>query len=177
MTETTQTTWLTLDAFERLQAEFDNRSGDLRTEITKRIEAAREEGDLKENGGYHAAKEEQGKNEARIRQLRALLENAKVGEAPEPDGTVHAGMLVTIRYDGDDETQSFLLGNREGSDPSAVDVYSTASPLGASVEGQRIGSTVSYATPRGGKLSVRDSGGRAVHRLRLRIGWGCPWLR
>ena len=49
------------------------------------IEAAREEGDLKENGGYHAAKEEQGKNEARIRQLRQLLENASVGAAPESE--------------------------------------------------------------------------------------------
>ena len=73
----TETTWLTQDAFDRLQAEYDDRTGPLRTDITKKIEAAREEGDLKENGGYHAAKDEQGKNEARIRQLRQLLENAQ----------------------------------------------------------------------------------------------------
>ena len=81
--------WLTQDAFDRLQAEMDDRTGPLRAKITSRIEAAREEGDLKENGGYHAAKEEQGKNEARIRQLRQMLENAEVG-APIHDGTVQA---------------------------------------------------------------------------------------
>jgi len=71
----TEITWLTQDAYDRLVGEFADRQGPIRHEITQRIEQAREEGDLKENGGYHAAKEEQGKNEARIRQLRQLLEN------------------------------------------------------------------------------------------------------
>jgi transcription elongation factor GreA len=54
----TEITWLTQDAHDRLTAEYENRQGPMRVEITKKIEAAREEGDLKENGGYHAAREE-----------------------------------------------------------------------------------------------------------------------
>ena len=84
------TTWLTQEAYDRLKAEYDRLSGPGRTEIAKKIEAAREEGDLKENGGYHAAKEEQGKMEARIRQLRQLLEEASVGERPAADAGVVA---------------------------------------------------------------------------------------
>ena len=87
-------TWLSQEAYDRLQAEYEQLSGEGRTTIAKRIEAAREEGDLRENGGYHAAKEEQGKMEARIRQLRQLLDSAQVGEAPAADGTVKAGMVV-----------------------------------------------------------------------------------
>lgn len=147
-------TWLTQEAFDRLQAEYDQRSGPLRTEITKRIEAAREEGDLKENGGYHAAKEEQGKNEARVRQLRQLLENAHVGAPPTADGTVQAGMVVTVRFPGDDDTESFLLGHREANAGSDIDVYSTTSPLGAAVLGASIGDTVEYSTPNGKSLRV-----------------------
>ena len=89
MTETTVgATWLTQEAYDRLKAELDYLSGEGRTDIAKKIEAAREEGGLRENGGYHAAKEEQGKQEARIRQLRALLESAHGGDAPlSDDGT------------------------------------------------------------------------------------------
>jgi transcription elongation factor GreA len=151
---TENTTWLTQEAFDRLQAEYDDRSGPLRTDITKKIEAAREEGDLKENGGYHAAKDEQGKNEARIRQLRQLLENASVGEAPEADGTVQAGMVVTIRFPGDTDTEKFLLGHREANAGSDINVYSTTSPLGGAVLGKAVGTTVDYSLPNGKKLSV-----------------------
>jgi transcription elongation factor GreA len=152
--DATESTWLPQEAFDRLQAEYDDRSGPLRTEITKRIEAAREEGDLKENGGYHAAKEEQGKNEARIRQLRQLLENAQVGDAPESDGTAKAGMVVTVRFAGDDDTERFLLGNREANADSDLEVYSPTSPLGSALLGAKIGSTVEYAMPNGRKASV-----------------------
>ena len=155
---TENTTWLTQEAFDRLQAEYDDRSGPLRTDITKKIEAAREEGDLKENGGYHAAKDEQGKNEARVRQLRQLLENASVGEAPKADGTVKAGMVVTVRFPSDvpsdDDLESFLLGHREANAGSDLDVYSTTSPLGAAVLGKPVGETVAYELPNGKKLSV-----------------------
>ncbi len=82
MTETSSVTWLTQEAYDRLKVELDHLSGEGRTEIARKIEEARQEGDLRENGGYHAAKEEQGKREARIRQLRQLLENAQVGDAP-----------------------------------------------------------------------------------------------
>ena len=112
MTEATSSvTWLTQEAYDRLKAELDQLTGPGRSEIVKRIEAAREEGDLRENGGYHAAKEEQGKQEARIRQLQTLLQRAKVGEAPPDDGIVEPGMVVTAKVGGQEMT--FLLGSRE----------------------------------------------------------------
>ena len=97
MTETREDTltWLTQEAFDRLKAEHDYLSGPGRIEIAKKIEAAREEGDLKENGGYHAAKDEQGMRELRIRQLAQILENSRVGDAPRADGVV--GPLKWIR--------------------------------------------------------------------------------
>jgi transcription elongation factor GreA len=144
---------LTQDAFDRLTAEYEDRQGPMRATITARIEAAREEGDLKENGGYHAAKEEQGKNEARIRQLRQMLEHAHVG-TPEHDGTAKAGTLVTIRFAGDDETETFLLGSREEAAHTDVDVYSVNSPLGVAVKDQGVGSTVSYTAPNGRSIEL-----------------------
>ena len=153
MAQITPITWLTREAFDRLTAEYDNLSGPARIEIARKIQAAREEGDLKENGGYHAAKEEQGKMEARIRQLRQLLDNAKVGASVADDGTIGPGTVVTIRYEGDDETLTFLLGSREDAG-GAVDVYSPSSPLGAALLGKSAGDTASYALPNGSKLSV-----------------------
>jgi transcription elongation factor GreA len=151
-------TWLSQDAFERLQAEYEQLSGPGRVAISKRIEAAREEGDLRENGGYHAAKEEQGKMEARIKQLRHLLETAQVGEAPAADGTVKAGMVVVVTFVGgaaDGQTERFLLGSREQAGDVDIDVYSGQSPLGGAVLGERVGSQVSYAVPSGMSITVR----------------------
>ena len=151
---TEQETWLTQEAYDRLQDELSDRSGPRRSEITKRIEAAREEGDLKENGGYHAAKEEQGKNEARIRQLKHLLENAQIG-APEADhDEVAHGKVVTIRFTdlGDEET--FLLGSREEAAHASVEVYSPTSPLGQAVLGKRAGDTTTYTLANGRSMTV-----------------------
>ena len=151
-------TWLSQEAYDRLTAEYEHLSGEGRTAIAKRIEAAREEGDLRENGGYHAAKEEQGKMEARIRQLRQLLETAHVGTAPESDGTVGVGMVVTVVFVGgpaDGETERFLLGSREQAGDVDIDVYSAQSPLGGAVLGQAIGATSSYTLPNGRELTVR----------------------
>lgn len=154
MTETTAgVTWLTQETFDRLTAEFEYLSGPARVEIARKIEAAREEGDLRENGGYHAAKEEQGKMEARIRQLRQLLNNAKVGEAPPDDGIVEPGMVVTVKYAGDDEVLTFLLGSREDAG-KAVDVYSPSSPLGSALLGKKVGDTATYTLPSGTSASV-----------------------
>ncbi len=122
-------TWLTQEAYDRLKAEYEYLSGPGRVDIAKKIEAAREEGDLKENGGYHAAKDEQGKMEARIFHLRQILDNAQVGEAPKTEGVVGPGMTVTIRFVGDDDEVTFLLASREESG-SPIDVYSPRSPLG-----------------------------------------------
>lgn len=149
---TPSASYLTQEAFDRLQAELDELSTTGRTEISKRIEAARDEGDLKENGGYHAAKEEQGKMEARIRQLTSLLENAVVGEPPADDGVVEPGMLVTIDMFGDEMT--FLLGSREISNGD-VEVYSDRSPIGAALMGKRVGDEASYNAPNGKNITVK----------------------
>lgn len=145
-------TWLTQEAYDRLKGELDTLSVQGREEIAKRIEAAREEGDLKENGGYHAAKEEQGKMEARIRQLTQLLETAIIGEKPADDGVVEPGMVVTVEMFGDKET--FLLGSREITDES-MNVFSEKSPIGAAVNGRKVGDTASYTAPNGKQIEVK----------------------
>ncbi len=147
-----KTSYLTQEAFDRLKAELEELSGPGRADIVAKIEAAREEGDLKENGGYHAAREEQGKNEARIRQLTQLLENAIIGETPPDDGIVEPGMLVTVEIFGDKET--FLLGSREIADGS-LQVYSEQSPIGSAVTGHKAGDTVSYEAPNGKQVDVK----------------------
>jgi transcription elongation factor GreA len=156
MTESTDTnvTWLTQDAYDRLKAELEHLSGPARTEISARIGAARAEGDLRENGGYHAAKEEQGKMEARIRQLTQLLRDARVGEPPAAqEGVAGPGMVVTVRFaDGDEET--FLIGSREEAAHSDIDVYSAQSPLGQALTGRRPGESVTYAAPNGRDITV-----------------------
>jgi transcription elongation factor GreA len=153
VTETAnQASFLTQAAHDRLKAELEELSGPGRTEIAKKIEAAREEGDLKENGGYHAAKEEQGKMEARIRQLTQLLETATIGEIPADDGVVEPGMVVTVEMFGDQET--FLLGSREITD-DAMHVYSEKSPIGAAVNGATVGDTVSFEAPNGKQIEVK----------------------
>lgn len=152
MSETTPATWLTQEAYDRLSAELAELSTTGRTEIAKKIEAARSEGDLKENGGYHAAREEQGKIEARIRQLTVLLRNATVGEAPPDDGVVEPGMVVTAVVAGDEMT--FLLGSREAAGGTDIDVYSEKSPLGAAINGHSVGDTTSYTTPSGKAIEV-----------------------
>jgi transcription elongation factor GreA len=146
-------TWLTQDAYDRLQAEHDRLVG-ARPEVSKMIEKAREEGDLRENGGYHAAKEEQGKQEARIRQLEQLLRTARVGEAPTSAGIAGPGMVVTVRFAGDDDPEKFLLGSREDHVDGDMEIYSVNSPLGKALTGVRVGETVSYDLPSGKQMKV-----------------------
>jgi transcription elongation factor GreA len=146
-------TWLTQDAYDRLKAELDHLSGPGRIEIAKKIEAAREEGDLKENGGYHAAKDEQGQIEARIITVAHILENARVGRPPSTDGVVGPGMTVTVRFTKDGDEVTFLLASREESD-IPIDVYSPRSPLGAAIMSKKVGDTATYALPNGRSVSV-----------------------
>ncbi|MFM8627247.1 MAG: transcription elongation factor GreA [Candidatus Nanopelagicus sp.] len=151
MNQPTQT-WLTQEAADRLTAELAQLEGPLRAEIIKKIETARAEGDLKENGGYHAAREEQGKIEGRIRQLKHMLEHAHIGTPPAGEsGVVGLGMLVTVDIAGDE--LKFLLGSREISSGD-VDVYSEKSPLGAAVLGAKVGQTVNYTAPNGKVIKV-----------------------
>ena len=152
MTNDSSVTWLTQEAFDRRSAELERLAGEGRLEIAKKIEAAREEGDLKENGGYHAAKEEQGKIEARIRVLTELLRHATVGEAPQSSGVVQPGTVITARIQGDETV--FLLGSREIVGDSELDVYSEKSPLGAAIIGMKVGESSSYTAPSGKSIAV-----------------------
>ena len=145
--------WLTQEAFDRLTKELEYISGPGRQEIIERIEAARDEGDLKENGGYHAAREEQSKNEGRIAELKHLLETARVGSTSEDDGTVRPGTLVTAVVAGDEMT--FVFGNREiAVDGEDLEVYSDRSPLGAAINGAKKGQKVAYTAPNGKEITV-----------------------
>lgn len=156
MTQTSDNvTWLTQEAYTKLKDELEYLTGPARTEIAAKIAAAREEGDLRENGGYHAAKEEQGKQELRVRQLTQLLEHAKVGEAPAEEGVVAPGMVVTIAFDGDeDDTMTFLLASREYASED-IDTYSPQSPLGVGVNGKQVGEDAEYELPNGKKATVK----------------------
>ncbi|MDQ2849609.1 transcription elongation factor GreA [Dermatophilaceae bacterium Sec6.4] len=152
MTSTTAS-FLTQEAYDRLKAEYAHLTGEGRTDISRQIEEAREEGDLKENGGYHAAREEQGKMELRIRQLDALLRDAVVGGPARAEGTVTPGTVVTVTMFG--ETERFLLGSREiVGDSDDLDVYSEKSPLGAAINGKKIGESTSYEAPNGKTVTV-----------------------
>ncbi|KTR40913.1 MULTISPECIES: transcription elongation factor GreA [Rothia] len=156
--ETTESAaWLTQEAYDRLQAELEEREGPKRQEIVDRIEAAREEGDLRENGGYHAAKEEQGKNEGRIQQLKYLLENSEVGQKPADDGVVEPGMRVEAEIAGKKIT--FLLGSREVADTLVGDddlqVYSEKSPMGQAIMGHKVGDELTYQAPNGKDIPLK----------------------
>ncbi|WP_020520257.1 transcription elongation factor GreA [Catelliglobosispora koreensis] len=150
---TNDATWLSQDAYDRLQNELNEHIAQ-RPAMAAEINARREEGDLKENGGYHAAREEQGKAEARIRYLQELLRVAKVGEAPSGD-VVSVGTVVTIHFDDDtDDTETFLLGSREISATTDLTVYSPESALGQAIMGARTGQTVTYTAPTGAEIKV-----------------------
>ncbi|MEL4359100.1 MULTISPECIES: transcription elongation factor GreA [unclassified Luteococcus] len=151
------TIWLTQEAFDKLSEELAYLKGEGRTEVTQKIAQARDEGDLSENGGYHAAREEQGQMEARILQLEDMLRRAKVGEAPKT-GEAAPGTQVTVCYFGDeDDTDTFLLGSREvmGLDDSVdIQVFSPQSPLGEAVIGKKVGESTSYEAPNGKSIEV-----------------------
>lgn len=150
--------WLTQEAYDKLEAELTQLKTVGRKEVSARIAAAREEGDLSENGGYHAAREEQGQMEGRIRQLEHLLRRAQVGQPSGAADEVAPGKLITVAYDGDeDDTDTFLLGSREVlsmDDSVEYSVYSPQSPLGAAVLGGKVGDEVRYKAPNGKELMV-----------------------
>ncbi len=142
-------TQLTPETHARLTAELEDLTTRGRVEIARQIEAARALGDLSENGDYHAAKDAQGKMEARIRQLQAMLESAVIVEREEVAAeVVEPGVEVEIRYDGDDDTERYFVGSieerREG-----VAVISPGSPLGQALVGHGPGETVEYEAPSG----------------------------
>ncbi|MHB1784667.1 MAG: GreA/GreB family elongation factor [Acidimicrobiales bacterium] len=145
---------LSQEAFDRLQAELEDLTTVGRIDIARAIEAARALGDLSENGDYHAAKDAQGKMEARIRQLEAILKDVEIVRSPEAaSDTVTTGSVVGLRYEGDDDLERFLIGSIEER-RDGVGVISPGSPLGQALMGQRIGDSVSYEAP-GGNLKVQ----------------------
>ncbi|MBK9433874.1 MAG: transcription elongation factor GreA [Micrococcales bacterium] len=148
-------TWLTQDAYDRLAEELTEREEVTRAEITRTIELAREEGDLKENGGYHAAKEDQGRNEARIRELKHLLEHARVGRPEDTvEGAVSHGSTVTIEFPGGDR-EAMLVASREEKEHTDLEICSPDSPLGRALLGKHAGAEVSYDLPNGRTMKVK----------------------
>ncbi|MBO3086502.1 transcription elongation factor GreA [Cellulomonas fengjieae] len=157
MSDTTAATWLTQEAYDRLTAELAHLEGEGSAEVIERIAAARDEGDLKENGGYHAAREEQAKQAARIRELKEKLRNVQIGTPPD-NGVVEPGMVVTAVVAGDEMV--FLLGSREIAGSSDIEVYSPTSPLGAAINGTMIGDSTSYTAPNGRVIEVKITGAK-----------------
>lgn len=150
---TDHTTWLTQEAYDRLKAELDDRSGPQRAEIVKRIELARQEGDLSENAGYHAARELQGLNEARIRQLTQLLEHVLVGSPELAAGVVGYHKLVTVDFGGGD-LETYFIGHVAEKEVTTHEVLTTQSHLGGALMGKSVGDEVTYQLDNGRKVSV-----------------------
>jgi transcription elongation factor GreA len=150
MTEPTPSAvvWLTQAKYDELKAELEELRGPTRAALVKRVSDARDEGDLKENAGYHAARDELGKLDGRVQQLVDMLDRAQVGETPADDGVVEPGMKVTVKLVGLDLEETFLFGAREmaGDD---IKVYSPQSPLGQAIDGAKRGETVTYTLPNG----------------------------
>jgi transcription elongation factor GreA len=146
-------TWLTQEAYDRLKAELEQLLNVERQAIAKKIQEAREEGDLKENGGYHAAKDQQGIIEARIARINQILANSVVGESQEASDKVAQGMVITIELG--DKKMEFLLGSAEMAENTELTVYSPDSPMGNAIMGAKIGETVSYTAPTGKLLTVK----------------------
>ena len=143
-------TWLSQEAHDRLLAELETLKTEGRESIAAEIEVARAHGDLRENAEYHAAKDEQGKMEARIRQLEALLRDARIGQ-PTDTGEVRQGLVVVLDVEGDEEI--YLIGSREDQHDE-FEILSADSPMGTAVLGARPGDTVSFETPTGMVLEV-----------------------
>jgi transcription elongation factor GreA len=137
---------LTQNAYERLQAEREYLEGEGRQKVIDAISAARSHGDLSENAEYHAAREQQGMQEARLRQVVQMLENVEIIEA-EDDGVIAPGKLVTIKHRGDDEAETYLLGLRE--ERGEYDVLTPDSPLGQALVGRGAGEIVTAQVPAG----------------------------
>jgi len=149
--------WLTREAYDKLALELEHLKTEGRPSVSAKIAAARAEGDLSENGGYHAAREEQGQMEGRISQLEAMLRDAKVGEAPSSTDQASVGSRVTVIYGDSQDTEVFLLGAREmlGLDADIdTQVYSPQSPLGQAVMDAHAGDQVSYTAPNGRTIEL-----------------------
>jgi transcription elongation factor GreA len=145
---------LSRGAYERLKAEYEDLTTRGRIEVAEAIERARELGDLSENGDYHAAKDQQGHMEGRIRQLESILANCVVVDEV-PEDIVAPGTIVTILYEGDDDdmAETYLIGSIEERHEE-LDVITTGSPLGQALLDHRAGDLVPYEA-NGNELRVK----------------------
>ena len=140
---------LSQKAYDRLVAELQDLTTRGRIDIARKIEAARELGDLSENGDYHAAKEEKGKMEGRIMHIESVLENCEIIEESSGDvDAVTPGVTGSILYEGDDTPELLLVGSFEEKRED-IDVVSPGSPLGEALLDGKIGDTVSFEAPHG----------------------------
>ena len=141
-------------AYDRLRTEYDDLTTRGRIDIARKIESARELGDLSENGDYHAAKEEQGKMEGRIMHLTRIIENAEIVTDTGNTDAVRAGAIISVIHDGDDEAEKYLVGSIEerGDD---IMVVSPGSPMGVALLGAAVGDVVEYEAPTGAMLKVK----------------------
>lgn len=147
-----ETTWLTQTQYDALSEELRQRTVEERPRIARLIDAARQEGDLSENGGYQAAREEQSLNETRILQLEDLLHDAVVGNLSD-SGKVEPGVVVTAEIGG--QKQEFLLGSRDAREGLGIRVYSPSAPLGQAILGAKAGDKVEYEAPNGSTIEVK----------------------
>jgi transcription elongation factor GreA len=151
MAETHQ---LSQGAYDRLKTEYDDLSTRGRIDIARKIESARELGDLSENGDYHAAKEEKGKMEGRIMHLVRILDNSViVSEGEGGSDEVRAGSIVSVVYDGDDEPEKYLVGSIEEQREDVM-VVSPGSPMGEALMGARVDDAIEYEAPTGALIKV-----------------------
>ena len=145
---------LSQNTYDRLAAELEELTTRGRIDIARKIETARELGDLSENGDYHAAKEEKGKMEARIVHLQRLLLDAEiVAELDEDLNNVVPGSIVSVLYDGEDDPERLLVGSIE-EQRDDVAVVSPGSPLGEALLGASVGDRITFEAP-GGDLMVQ----------------------
>ena len=145
------TATLTLDAYRRIKTELETLTTTGREQITQKIKVARELGDLKENAEYHAAKDEQGLMESKIRKMQHMLRDPEIVEAPAVADVIGPGMLVTIRPVEDDEPddETYLLAEHAEEKASGARTVTTTSPLGAALKGAAQGQEIAYQAPGG----------------------------
>lgn len=142
---------MTAEGYAALEAEIKYLKTVERPRIIKQIADARTHGDLSENAEYHAAKEEQGLMESKIRKLQHMLRDPEIVEAPQHSDEVASGMLVTIRPldEDDDDTETYLLAEHAEEKAPGVRTVTTSSPLGLALMGSTAQQEIAYEAPAG----------------------------
>lgn len=147
--------YITPETKEKLERELQELI-DHRPVVAAEINERREEGDLKENAGYDAAREMQDQEEARIKQISEILANSTTERTAVAEGVAHVGSVVHVYYNDDkDDKETFLIGTRAAaSDNKDLETYSEQSRLGAAIIGASEGETREYSAPNGRTIRV-----------------------